>query len=591
MGRAILSPARRLSPVPRKRGCAAFNADTSRTPRGKAANIGYLSHTVPQSAEPVRVDYVPASRLSIEKRFVALAILLTLEGLLIFVHVRDVQRSSIARWGCAFASIFVAFAYPRVRGALAAAAGRVESRPLSWRSLTGHIIAMTLFLLLASPSFVNSLSGATAILVAAAWCVAGVAGVAFAALVFMPAPIWTSLLRRTGYAWIYAMAGGTAASVLAPYLWLVWDRFLLRPATAVTFAAVKLLIGPFLPDMIADPATRLIGSGRFEVILAGPCSGWEGVGLAFVFGLIWLWVSRRDCRFPRAFILIPAAMAIMFGLNILRIAALILIGSAGAARVAVSGFHSQAGWIAFNAVALGIAWITPKIDWIMIGDKKQPQASPTVVNRTVPYLLPFAAILAAGMVSRAASDRFEWLYPLRFFAAAIALWFGRREYATLKWRPGWLSVFAGAVVFALWYGLDWFAFGHAAHPDNGIASGLGALSRPARIAWISFRTLAAITTVPLAEELAFRGFLLRRMISAEFESVGFQKFTWPALMGSSLLFGLMHGERWIAGTLAGVVYAAVMLRRGGIGEAVAAHATTNALLAVCVLSGNNWYFW
>ena len=40
--------------------------------------------------------------------------------------------------------------------------------------------------------------------------------------------------------------------------------------------------------------------------------------------------------------------------NILRIAALIMLGSSGAADLAVGGFHSQAGWIAFNAVGLGL---------------------------------------------------------------------------------------------------------------------------------------------------------------------------------------------------------------------------------------------
>jgi hypothetical protein len=34
-----------------------------------------------------------------------------------------------------------------------------------------------------------------------------------------------------------------------------------------------------------------------------------------------------------------------------------------------------------------------------------------------------------------------------------------------------------------------------------------------------------------------------------------------------------------------------MLRRGSIGNAAAAHATTNALLVVWVLIGNHWQYW
>ena len=62
-------------------------------------------------------------------------------------------------------------------------------------------------------------------------------------------------------------------------------------------------------------------------------------------------------------------------------------------------------------------------------------------------------------------------------------------------------------------------------------------------------------------------------------------------MVSSLAFGILHGERWLAGTLAGIVYAGVYLRRGSIGDATAAHATTNALIAAAVLGAGQWHLW
>ncbi len=48
------------------------------------------------------------------------------------------------------------------------------------------------------------------------------------------------------------------------------------------------------------------------------------------------------------------------------------------------------------------------------------------------------------------------------------------------------------------------------------------------------------------------------------------------------------GSRWIAGTLAGLLYGAVYLRRGRIGDAVVAHAITNGLLAASVLVTGQW---
>jgi CAAX prenyl protease-like protein len=109
--------------------------------------------------------------------------------------------------------------------------------------------------------------------------------------------------------------------------------------------------------------------------------------------------------------------------------------------------------------------------------------------------------------------------------------------------------------------------------------------------WIVFRALAATTTVPVAEELAFRGFLARRVVSADFQAVDFRRLSLAAVLVSSGIFGLMHGERWLAGALAGVAYALVLRRGRSMGDAVLAHATTNALIAISVLACGQWQLW
>jgi CAAX prenyl protease-like protein len=85
--------------------------------------------------------------------------------------------------------------------------------------------------------------------------------------------------------------------------------------------------------------------------------------------------------------------------------------------------------------------------------------------------------------------------------------------------------------------------------------------------------------------------LIRRLISSNFDSIAPGAFMWLPALISSVAFGLMHGDRWIAGTAAGLLYAAALLWRGRIGDAVLAHATTNALLAAWVLFGGHWQFW
>src|SRR5437773_1568880 len=85
--------------------------------------------------------------------------------------------------------------------------------------------------------------------------------------------------------------------------------------------------------------------------------------------------------------------------------------------------------------------------------------------------------------------------------------------------------------------------------------------------------LLAIVAAPVAEELAFRGYLTRRLIAADFRSVPLGRFSWLSFVVSSVLFGLMH-DRLLAGTLAGMLYALALYRRGELCDPVLAHATT-----------------
>ena len=79
----------------------------------------------------------------------------------------------------------------------------------------------------------------------------------------------------------------------------------------------------------------------------------------------------------------------------------------------------------------------------------------------------------------------------------------------------------------------------------------------------------------------------RRLIDPDFEEVSARKFTWFSFLVSSALFGALHG-RWLAGALAGMLYAWAVYRRGRIGDAIVAHAVTQlpyALVAAGISAG------
>jgi CAAX prenyl protease-like protein len=108
--------------------------------------------------------------------------------------------------------------------------------------------------------------------------------------------------------------------------------------------------------------------------------------------------------------------------------------------------------------------------------------------------------------------------------------------------------------------------------------------------WIVLRVIGSVVVVPVCEELAFRGFLLRRLIARDFDGVSFQRWTLLSLSVSSLAFGLLH-ERWLLATLCGVVYGLVQIKTGRLSEAIVAHATTNAVIATWALATGDWSVW
>jgi CAAX prenyl protease-like protein len=198
------------------------------------------------------------------------------------------------------------------------------------------------------------------------------------------------------------------------------------------------------------------------------------------------------------------------------------------------------------------------------------------------------------MVAAAASDGFERLYALRLIAALAVFYAYRRHYRRMDWRFGWLGLAAGVLVFAFWIAIDHWIGRDATGSGvvlTGVAEGLARLSSGQRAAWIVTRTVAAVLTVPLAEELAFRGYIARRIMSADVESVSFHSLSLVAVLVSSLAFGILHGRMWLAGILAGVVFAVVAKLRGRLGEAVAAHATANLLIALWVIARGDYSLW
>lgn len=482
-----------------------------------------------------------------------------------------------------FATAFVALAGIQGELAWADLASRIDSDRLRWPLLYLHAAAMAGFAVASAALYGNWTGVAHPDALALAWVAAGLTGLVAGCIAFVPLSFFEWLKRSTGPVWMFSLVVSLLALVAVKLSQSLWQY-----AAEVTFRLVVWIVRPILPTIVLQPERLRMVGPNFGVIVNQECSGLEGAGLLLVFMTAWLILFRRDFRFPRSLVLIPACVAVLYLVNAFRIAALFLLGNAGAPTIAAGGFHSQAGWIAFNGVALGIALIVPRIAWFRTHPREPKAVSvSTAPNATAAYLMPFLMIIVAGMFSRAASANFEWFYGLRFGAAIVTLWIFRDQFRKLDWRGGWIGVLAGLAVFGLWVGVD-MLYGT---PTSGMPEALTGATPTLRSVWIALRFFAAITTVPIAEELAFRGFLMRRIQSEEFESVRIDRASWLGVAVSSVAFGLLHGSRWPAGIAAGFVYALAARRSNRLGEAVLAHSVTNTVLAVFVLGQDQWQYW
>ena len=91
------------------------------------------------------------------------------------------------------------------------------------------------------------------------------------------------------------------------------------------------------------------------------------------------------------------------------------------------------------------------------------------------------------------------------------------------------------------------------------------------------------------EEVFFRSFLYRWLQKRDFRAVPLSRFNLSAFLWMVFLFTLEH-DRPLAAALAGALYGFAAIR-WGLASAIAAHVTTNLLLALHVIFSNSWAFW
>ncbi len=417
------------------------------------------------------------------------------------------------------------------------------------------------------------------------WGACGLASVVLWMLGLFRAATLERLYRRVARPLWFAVGVGVAAWVaglLTPRLWDLW-----KPLSRATLWVAYGLLRPFTDVIEVYPDEMFIGSSEFMVQVVAFCSGYQGIGLIWVFMGAYLWFFRNDLRFPRAWLILIFSTVLVWCANAVRIAALVAIGTWIDGDIASGGFHSKAGWVMFCAVALGTVALTRRMDYFT--RRESTHAQPGASRPTAAYLLPLLVLIAVTMVTGAVAVGLDAWYGLRVVLAGAVLLAFRREYGSaLRPRGPAVAILAGAAVAAGWLLLM------PAYDETAVTAmldeHLAGLSALAAGAWWMARTIGFVIVVPIVEELAFRGYLTRRLIAYDFTEVPPGSFTWTSFLVSSVLFGVLH-QALIAGTMAGMLFAWAYYRRSSLGDAIVAHAAANGLLALYAVTTGHWSAW
>jgi hypothetical protein len=190
--------------------------------------------------------------------------------------------------------------------------------------------------------------------------------------------------------------------------------------------------------------------------------------------------------------------------------------------------------------------------------------------------------------------RLELVMRLVLPAVALALCWRRLPKFRVERPAG--SLLVGAAVFVVWVAPDLLFPGWRSHWvfQNPVFGRLS-ISMPAESLRdpldLILRVLRATTLVAMAEEIFWRGWLMRWLIHEDFEPVPIGAWQLRAFLVTAILFAVEHGPYWEVGLAAGLIYNWWAVRSKSVGDLILAHGVTNAALSLFVILTRRWEYW
>jgi CAAX prenyl protease-like protein len=215
---------------------------------------------------------------------------------------------------------------------------------------------------------------------------------------------------------------------------------------------------------------------------------------------------------------------------------------------------------------------------------------------SLPYVLPFAVFMALLAVQKYLPLSTAVEYSLGVVLLSTVLLIFSRDVIDLHSSHRLETAILGVAVFVIWVGADILfpSYRQFWLFQNAITGQMGA-PLPGNVLLSPFvlwpRIFRAVVLVPIIEELFWRAWLMRWLISPDFQKVELGAYRPAAFWITAVLFAAEHGSYWDVGLIAGVVYNWWMVRTRSLGDCILVHAITNACLCGYVVATRHWEYW
>jgi len=195
-------------------------------------------------------------------------------------------------------------------------------------------------------------------------------------------------------------------------------------------------------------------------------------------------------------------------------------------------------------------------------------------------------------------------YSLRLMATVAVMFVFLAGYRQFPWNVSILSVVVGVVGIFVWVGLCQLKLEETLLAPLGlkwlVASGERAAfnpfdafanNMPWLIVFLFVRFTGLAVVVPIIEEFLLRGFVLRIFVDQNWSKVPFGHAS-KLVIVITIIYGVAaHPAEAVAAAAWFSLVTWLMVKTRNIWDCVVAHAITNLLLGIYVLSSGEWHLW